>query len=321
MTTPLVSIILPTFNRLEFLRSAVDSVFSQTLTDWELIIADDGSDQQTQDYLRGLHSPPRVQLIQLEHSGNPGAVRNAALRAAVGQYVAFLDSDDVWMPTKLERQIANLRARPNCRWGYTGYIRVDESGRPRTYPGTRQWVPYRGAIFEELLAFEAEVSTPAVLVERQLVEELGGFDEQQWVYEDYDLWLRIALQYEIDLIDEPLIALRSHNQHYDCADRKLPSRYRQLCKMHALVTDSKLRRRVARLRARVTVDLAAFYADFDRSAAVRMLLRGCVESWQFPDWWRAFPRVLVKVLAPRALLTIYRRSRQGRGSASTQPLI
>jgi hypothetical protein len=160
-----------------------------------------------------------------------------------------------------------------------------------------------------------------VLVERQLVEELGGFDEQQWVYEDYDLWLRIALQYEIDLIDEPLIALRSHNQHYDCADRKLPSRYRQLCKMHALVTDSKLRRRVARLRARVTVDLAAFYADFDRSAAVRMLLRGCVESWQFPDWWRAFPRVLVKVLAPRALLTIYRRSRQARGSASTQPLI
>jgi glycosyltransferase involved in cell wall biosynthesis len=319
MPAPLVSVILPTFNRLEFLHSAVDSVFSQTFTDWELIIADDGSEQQTQEYLRGLQSPPRVQLIQLRHSGNPGAVRNAALRAAAGQYVAFLDSDDVWMPTKLERQLAALRARPNCRWGYTGYIRVDESGRTRAYPGTKQWVAYRGAIFEELLAFEAEVSTPAVLVERQLVEELGGFDEEQWVYEDYDLWLRIALHNEIDLIDEPLIALRSHDQHYECADRRLPSRYRQLCKMHGLVTDSKLRRRVARLRARIAVDLAAFYADFDRSAAARTLLRSCVESWRFAHWWRALPRVSVKVLAPRALLGIYRRSRPGRGPASTQP--
>lgn len=319
MTAPLVSVILPTFNRLEFLRLAVDSVFSQTFTDWELIIADDGSEQQTQDYLKTLHNPPRVQLIQLAHSGNPGAVRNAALRAASGRYVAFLDSDDVWMPTKLERQLAALQAHPNCRWGYTGYIRVDESGRTRTYPGTKQWAPYQGAIFEELLAFEAEVSTPAVLVERQLVEELGGFDEEQWVYEDYDLWLRIALHNEVDLIDEPLIALRSHDQHYECADRRLPSRYRQLCKMHGLVTDSKLRHRVGRLRARITVDLAAFYADFDRPAAVRTVFRGCVESWQFPHWWRALPRVLAKILAPRSLLSAYRRNRLGRSAASTQP--
>jgi glycosyltransferase involved in cell wall biosynthesis len=307
MTNPLISIVLPTFNRLEFLRFAVESVFAQTFTDWELIVADDGSGPETRRYLRSLHAPPRVRLIELEHSGNPGAVRNAAVRASSGEYIAFLDSDDVWMPTKLERQLEALRAQPARRWGYCGYIRIDETGVQRDYPGTRKWVPYRGAIFEELLAFEAEVSTPSVLVERRLVEELGGFDEQQWVYEDYDLWLRIALHHEIDLIDEPLIALRSHQQHYDCADRRLPSRYRQLAKMHRLVTEPRLRRVVARLRARIAVDLAGFQADFDRGAAVRTLVRGCMESWAQPHWWKGFLRVSLKVLTPRAVLSAYRR--------------
>src|SRR5258708_34074473 len=123
MTTPAISIILPTFNRLKYLRLAVDSVFAQTFADWELLIADDGSDEETRAYLRGLENLPRVKVIWLSHSGNPSAVRNAALREARGDYIAFLDSDDMWMPAKLEPQIYVLTAS-HRRWLDPGYFRI-----------------------------------------------------------------------------------------------------------------------------------------------------------------------------------------------------
>src|ERR1700734_971226 len=107
---PLVSIILPTFDRLRFLRPAVDSVLAQSFTDWELVIADDGSGADTRQYLRTLERDARITLIWLTHSGTPAIVRNAALGRAGGEYVAFMDSDDLWTPVKLERQLKALRA-------------------------------------------------------------------------------------------------------------------------------------------------------------------------------------------------------------------
>lgn len=88
---PVISIVLPTFNRLQYLPSAVESVFAQTWPDWELIIVDDGSDAATRDYLRTLHDPPQVNVMWLPHTGNPGAVRNAGLREARGEFIAFLN--------------------------------------------------------------------------------------------------------------------------------------------------------------------------------------------------------------------------------------
>ena len=112
---PIVSVILPVRDRIAFLRTAVDSVFSQTHTDWELVIADDGSGPETRDYLRRLELDPRVRVLWREHTGNPAAVRNTALRAARGRYVAFLDSDDAFEPRKIELQLAALAERPRCR--------------------------------------------------------------------------------------------------------------------------------------------------------------------------------------------------------------
>ena len=106
-----VSVVLPTFNRLRFLRPTIESVYAQTFTDWELIIADDGSDLETREYLQSLANHSRVTVVSLPHTGRPSMVRNAALLRAAGEYVAFLDSDDLWAPRKLERQIETLRAR------------------------------------------------------------------------------------------------------------------------------------------------------------------------------------------------------------------
>src|ERR1700730_11400082 len=202
MTAPAVSIILPTFNRLKYLRSAVDSVFAQTLADWELLIADDGSDEETKAYLKGLGSLPRVKLIWLSHSGNPSAVRNAALREARGDYIAFLDFDDMWMPAKLERQIDVLRTGSHCGWIYTGYVRIDDAGKADSLPSPKPWIPCRGAIVEQLLRLEAAVATAAVLVERRLLEQAGGFDEELLMFEHYDLWLRLAHYNEVQVIHE-----------------------------------------------------------------------------------------------------------------------
>ena len=140
---PSVSIVLPTFDRLEYLRPALDSVFAQTWSNWDLVIADDGSGDELRSYLRGLEDRPRVKVVLLPHRGIPAAVRNAALREATGTHVAFLDSDDLWAPRKLELQMALLAARPECRWSYTAFRRVDRLGAPLAEERTRRWHPGR----------------------------------------------------------------------------------------------------------------------------------------------------------------------------------
>ena len=174
---PLVSIILPTFGRLEYLRPTVASVYRQTLRDWELIVADDGSDAETRGYLRTLETDSRVTLLWLAHTGSPAIVRNAALRVARGEYVAFLDSDDLWAPEKLSRQVALLRSRPMCGWCYTAVSHIDGGGQTLTEPVFGPWLPCDGAVFERLVTGPVVIRTPSVLAARELVARAGGFDE------------------------------------------------------------------------------------------------------------------------------------------------
>jgi glycosyltransferase involved in cell wall biosynthesis len=310
MTAPAVSIILPTFNRLKYLRSAVDSVFAQTLANWELLIADDGSDEETKAYLKGLESLPRVKLIWLPHSGNPSAVRNAALREARGDYIAFLDSDDMWMPAKLERQIDVLRTGSHCGWIYTGYVRIDDAGKANTLPSPKAWIPCRGAIVEQLLRLEAAVATAAVLVERRLLEQAGGFDEELLMFEHYDLWLRLAHYSEVELIDEPLTCLRSHGQHYSQEGiPMLAGRCQLLSKQRGRVTDPRLRLIIEQLHARSALSLANAHANTDRREAMKTLIGSGSISVRNLDWWRRALLVLLKIAIPRRLLTLYRRGR------------
>ena len=307
---PTVSVILPVFNRLEYLRPALDSVFAQTFSDWELVIADDGSDQPTRTYLKTLEGQPRITVVWLAHTGNPGAVRNAALREATGEYIAFLDSDDLWLPRKLERQVAALRSRPDCCWSYTGSVAFDDTGQIKADYGPRPWTPYEGAIFEHLVTGDAAVPTPAVLVERGLLCQVGGFDEQQRQFEDYDLWMRFALRSAVVLVNEPLTRIRVHQQHYSARGiPALENRQRLLGNAQCLVRDSRLRLLIDRLRVQTTLNLANALADTNRLTALRTLLGGCVCWWPYLRWWTGALRVSLKLAIPRAVLAIYRRRR------------
>lgn len=308
---PLVSIILPTFNRVKFLREAVDSVFAQTFHDWQLLIADDGSDDpEMQAFLRALDGVSRVRLLRLAHTGNPAAVRNIALREATAHYIALLDSDDIWMPKKLELQIASMRSRPARQWSYTGFVLVDGSRHPLSgarairHPGAAGW------ILDSLLKMETIIAQPSVVASRELIEAVAGYDEALIACEDYDLWLRLALQSEVDFIDEPLVLVRRHDLHY-CDDvTALQDLRRVIEKLQrsgaAAHLDSLLRRR----RAGVSAGLARSHAaSGNRARVLGTLFSSAHYSWRYQDWWRGALAATAHAFAPAGVLSAVRRFR------------
>ncbi len=302
-TRPAVSVVLPTFNRLEFLRPAVDSVYRQTFTDWELIIADDGSDLETRRYLQSLATDPRVMLVWLRHTGTPAIVRNAALLRAGGEYIAFLDSDDLWAPTKLERQIETLGARPDCRWSYTAFSQVDAHGNPLPDEGRRRWVPYEGDIFDHVATTRASIRTPSVLASRQLIAQTGGFDETLASAEDYDLWLRLSILSDVAIVDEPLVYVRYHDEnHHRNWQRAYVGRDRSLSLRQQLVGPAR-RSLLRKERMRNALKLAAMHAALGAQGRMLRVLKDSFPfCWPYPDWWLGALKTMLRPHLPRRLL-------------------
>lgn len=308
--TPQVSIVVPSYKRERYLRQAVDSVFAQTFLNWELILADDGSGAEMARYLEDLDRMAQVKVLRLVHSGNPSVARNAALRVACGAYVAFLDSDDVWLPTKLEMQIALHRSRAECRWSYVAMDRIHEDGT------LMQREPQRatpaGAIFEQLLVLRANVSMSSVMAERALLEQLGGFDEAQPFFEDFDLFLRLSLQSDVSVVAQPLVRMRSHAEHYS-ADRigMHEGRARLLAKMQTFAEQSGLGAVARREQISNSIDLTRAYAAGGRwREALRLLWRTRGGVWRVGRWWRVYASV-VKSLGRACARTAYQRLRDG----------
>jgi glycosyltransferase involved in cell wall biosynthesis len=302
---------MPTHNRLEYLRPAIASVFAQTAPDWELIIADDESNDETRSHLRTLVESSRVKILWRSHCGIPAVVRNAALAQATGTYVAFLDSDDEWMPQKLERQLIGLRTRPERRWSYTGSVIIDEGGARRPRTANQELPRPQGSILAALLANAVDIWTPTVLVERKLLMQLGGFDPRLVVFEDYDLWLRLSTQSDIDLVDEPLVCVRRHASHFTPGDPSIMPRSRDqsLRGVQALLEDPQLRRLVGRERARSALALVRARAETDRAGAIGSVLLGGGGAWRYRAWWAGLPPTLLKLALPSWLLRLHRRQR------------
>lgn len=300
---PLVSIILPTFNRLQYLPDAIASVCAQTYQDWELLIADDGSEADTRAYLQALEDPPRIKLIQLTHTGKPAVVRNAALQEARGEYVAFMDSDDVWMPQKLSTQIASLRAREDCGWSHTQFLLVDaREGTRREMPAADGW------ILGPLLKTETVVALPSVVVSRALLGHVGNFDEALTMCEDYDLWLRLAARSRVDAIAEPLTLVRRHGQHYGNAAVSFRDSIHVLNKVLIAGAPTEYEYFVYRERAKNSASLARCYvASGDRGAALRVLLSSATASWRHRGWWSEAFKAVALAFAPQQVRRFARR--------------
>ena len=195
----LVSVIIPTFNRAKWVKRAVSSVLFQTFRDFEVVVVDDGSTDETLEGLEIFSGKIRC----LAHGANRGvsAARNTGIRATTAPYLAFLDSDDYWLPEKLALQMQFFRAYPEIRACQTEEIWI-RHGR-RVNPRKKHLKP-SGDIFEPSLK-RCLVSPSAVMLTRSLLEEIGLFDESLPACEDYDLWLRIASRFPIHLLRKPLV--------------------------------------------------------------------------------------------------------------------
>ena len=196
-----VSVIIPTFNRWPMLGEAVESVLCQTMGAYELIVVDDGSTDETPRRLRDYGV--RLGVLSQSRRG-VAAARNLGASRASGRYLAFLDSDDLWHPRKLQRQLGFMEHNPRVEICQTDEIWI-RSG-VRVNPRNRHRKP-SGDIFRASLE-RCLVSPSAVMMRRELFERVGGFDESLPVCEDYDLWLRIAKDTEVPLISEALVTRR-----------------------------------------------------------------------------------------------------------------
>jgi glycosyltransferase involved in cell wall biosynthesis len=200
---PRVSVVMANYNYGRYLATSVESVLSQTMPDLELIVADDGSTDNSMQVLERYAGDGRVRAVQLHHVGQSRA-KNAAVDAATGPLIAFIDADDCWQPDKLARQVEIFDANENVGVVYTRRTLIDENGKPLDSP---QPALHRGDVLEAIFRTNFVCFSSAVAC-RVVLDHVGGFDPALDLAVDYDLWLRIAPHYRFDYVDAPLVQYR-----------------------------------------------------------------------------------------------------------------
>ena len=206
-----ISIVIPTFNRCRFIKRALDSIYNQTYSDYEIIVIDDGSTDGTADMLKKKF--PDVRYFYQSNKGVSSS-RNKGLEMAQGDWIAFLDSDDEWLPAKLEKQVRLLESTPDYKVCHTEEIWIRDGIRVnqmKKHKKTGGW------IFPQCLPLCA-MSPSSILIHCSVFEDVGDFDITLPACEDYDLWLRITAKYPVLYIEEPQI--KKYGGHEDQLSKK-----------------------------------------------------------------------------------------------------
>jgi len=195
-----VDVIIPAFNAAKYLPAAIESVISQTFQDWRILLVDDGSTDNTAEvvapYLEGLG--PRIKYIKQENRGLPAA-RNTAIRASTAEFLALLDADDVWLPCRLSESVKVLTDRHQAGMAYGLIQGIDPEDRlGSTWVGNLK--DAEGRIAPHIYMRKVELPCPTITFRRSCIDEVGLFDETMRATEDRDLWLRIALRYEVAFV-------------------------------------------------------------------------------------------------------------------------
>lgn len=207
-----MSVVVPTFNRAALLREALESVARQTYTNFEVIVVDDGSTDETWEVVAA--SPARPVYVYQENQGR-GAARNAGVRRAQGDLVAFLDSDDLWYPDRLARHVEFLAGHPDAVFVHGPVDVIDEEGRPDPAASRRMARLYRKAAGRgfglEALLDSCLIFSSTVTAKKSLLDEVGPFDPDLKVLEDFEWYLRAARRHRIDYMEgPPAAAYRRH---------------------------------------------------------------------------------------------------------------
>ncbi len=200
---PAVSAVMATHNYARYLPVSIESVRAQTFTDWELVIVDDGSTDDTQKVLRAYQSDPRIRVIHSDRLGQTRA-KNLGVRLSRADKLAFLDADDAWFPTKLERQLELMT--PDVGAVYCAREFMDGNGDRIDRPNTL--APYSGTVLDQLFV-QNFVCFSSTMIRRSVYDHVGGFNPLLDLAIDYDFWLRIAQHYEFQYVPEVMVRYRT----------------------------------------------------------------------------------------------------------------
>lgn len=297
MHEPLVSVIIPTHNRLHYLPKAVESVFAQRYADWELIIVDDGSSDGTADYLHALAGRDnRVSVIFHPHCANPARLRNVGVAGSHGDYIAFLDSDDLWLPDKLTMQVGRMHQDPQCRWSYTADMLIGTHGEEIAFAPDVPLIQPSGWILDALISAVASVSLPSVLVARGLFLDSGGYDETFRYCEDTELWCRLAVRSPVLFVPEILLKVRRHGTNFSDQPEEMVRGWLHLCQQVFRTTDShQVKVACKQQMARRMVWLADYScAAGEPGRALAMLRSAFVHRPFHGAWWQVLGKALIQ---------------------------
>lgn len=297
---PLVSVILPTFNRLGYLSDAIHSVTRQTYSNWELIVVDDGSTDRTRDYLTSL-SDHRIQIVLIEHCGNIASVRNIGIRKSTGGLIVFLDSDDLLLPQTLSWHALRLETHPECGWSYGHHQLVDAGGK---VIGSRFEGPNNDSadsVLRDVLTDRSVPCTGAVMIRREIFEVVGYFDETLRLAEDFDLWIRLAFHVPAVLVDETLVQVRQHDDRTTAGVPAMAkSKARVYEKAKEMMVDENLGLLCDRMRGEQLIRHAAGLSRRQAPLqALRMLAVAAPLSGWTSSWWRELAKVLMRPVLRR----------------------
>lgn len=287
--TPRVSVIIPTYNRAQVIGRAIRSVFAQTFYDLEIIVVDDCS---TDDIAKVVSSyfDGRIRYIRHEHNKGGSAARNTGIRAAAGEFVAFLDSDDEWLPTKLAKQMAVFE-KSQCGLVYCGFIYIDESSGKR-----KEWlVRLAQDCRQELLVSNFVGTTSVAVVRKSLLKQTGGFDEQMRSCQDWDLYLSLRNICEFGCVEELLVNYyidRKRKGQISTNPAAVVTGHRQI--------DEKYRQQIAELPRAMKIEridyLLTIYIGMAHLRGVSLALNGFMLSGN-PKYLLIILKLVVKTFA------------------------
>jgi glycosyltransferase involved in cell wall biosynthesis len=200
---PQISVIIPVYNAEQTIKETIESVLSQTLSQFEIIVINDGSQDKTLEVVSRILDP-RLKVLSYPNAG-VSVSRNRGISQAAGDYVSFLDADDLWTPDKLETQLKALQANPQAAVAYSWTDWIDESGQFLRSGGH---ISVNGDVYAKLLLRDFVESGSNPLIRRQALTEVGGFDESLNLAADWDMWLRLAARYEFVAVPSSQILYR-----------------------------------------------------------------------------------------------------------------
>lgn len=211
-TSPKVSIVMPTYNRAGLITETIDSILNQTYSNWELIIVDDGSTDNSEEIVARINDD-RISFNKAGRIGIGGKIKNIGLEKATGGLIAFNDSDDLWDKTKLEKQVAALEMHPEAGFCLVGGYNFKNPGEPIDFfykerSGTRV-----DDIYTSIFTSEVAVFTQALLFRKNCLATIGGFKEEK-SFSDFDFIVSLARHFKAIILYEPLVFRRIHSENY-----------------------------------------------------------------------------------------------------------